>query len=302
MGAVVDAVVLQYVNWNYTYRCNYDCSHCYTRAESYPKELPRESYVDFAKQIVDAGVFAVGFGGGEPLIRRDFVDIVSLLAAADVQTHLTTNGSLLASHRMQALAEAGLSLLTVSIDSPVQAEHDVFRRKPGSFKAACQAVRTAVAAGVRTHITSVLNSTNAHHVSDLGRLGEGLGVDGLSFKWFRPVGNGFGSRKKYELDDVEAESAVKAVANLQQSLSLEVSFFQDREQGCACGSTQLTLRPNGDVSLCPYDGQVAGSLLNTTLEKIWETVASKPVAVYDDGIACMATTSAPSVVPSMATL
>lgn len=299
MGTVVDAMVLQYVNWNYTYRCNYNCSHCYTRAEVYPKDLPDEAYVNFATQIIEAGVFAVGFGGGEPLIRRDFESIITLLAACDVETHLTTNGSFLSAAKAECLARAGLNLMTVSIDSPNAQEHDLFRRKPGSFAAACRAIEASVNAGIKTHLTAVLNATNVHHVAELHELARMLGVDGLAFKWFRPVGNGFDNRDDYELSSQAAESAAATVVELQASSPLEIAFFQDREQGCSCGLIQLTIRPNGDVALCPYGSGAVGNMQKTTLEEIWRHVAQG--AMEDTGAhACCATEGTPSLISATA--
>jgi cyclic pyranopterin phosphate synthase len=86
--------------------------------------LPREDILQFEEieRLVDVftalGVDKVRLTGGEPLLRRDLPDLVSRLARrpAIKDLALTTNGVLLATHA-QALRDAGLHRLTVSLDT-----------------------------------------------------------------------------------------------------------------------------------------------------------------------------------------
>ena len=81
-----------YVSWNYTYACNFNCTHCYSRAESYPRELSTKEYIQIAEQLVESSVFKVGLGGGEPLIRTDCVAVLKTLSQGGIHTNITTNG------------------------------------------------------------------------------------------------------------------------------------------------------------------------------------------------------------------
>lgn len=112
-----------------TDRCNLRCAYCMPEA-SYTW-LPRRDLLSFEEiaQLVDVfvslGVDRVRLTGGEPLLRRDLDVLVGLLAdkpgLADLA--LTTNGLLLAG-RAQALRDAGLGRITVSLDT---LRPDVFR-------------------------------------------------------------------------------------------------------------------------------------------------------------------------------
>jgi AdoMet-dependent heme synthase len=88
-----------YVSWNYTYACNFNCSHCYSRAASYPKELNTHAYLDVVDQFLEAKVMRVGLGGGEPLIRRDCVEILARMAEGFIETNVTTNAWFLTSKK-----------------------------------------------------------------------------------------------------------------------------------------------------------------------------------------------------------
>jgi cyclic pyranopterin phosphate synthase len=105
-----------------TDRCNLRCSYCMPELEYV--WLPREDILHFEEieTLVDVftalGVDKVRLTGGEPLLRRDVAGLVGRLAARTAITDLamTTNGVLLAGHA-QALRDAGLHRLTVSLDT-----------------------------------------------------------------------------------------------------------------------------------------------------------------------------------------
>lgn len=108
-----------------TDRCNFRCSYCMPR-EAFGADhefLPRRAILGFEEihRIVrvasELGVRKVRLTGGEPLLRRDLPTLIGMLShVPDVEIALTTNGSLL-SGCADSLAEAGLSRVTVSLDS-----------------------------------------------------------------------------------------------------------------------------------------------------------------------------------------
>src|SRR5262245_11126590 len=116
-----------------TDRCNFRCSYCMPREHFGPnfKFLPRAeilSYEEIARLsrvFASLGVRKLRLTGGEPLLRTDLSELVRMLSAIPgVEIALTTNGSLLA-EKAAALAAAGLSRVTVSLDS---IDDSVFRR------------------------------------------------------------------------------------------------------------------------------------------------------------------------------
>jgi cyclic pyranopterin phosphate synthase len=108
-----------------TDRCNFRCVYCMPK-EVFGRDyefLPREELLTFeeitrlATVLVELGVRKIRLTGGEPLLRRDLERLVEMLARLpEVELTLTTNGSLLAA-KAQALRDAGLHRVTVSLDS-----------------------------------------------------------------------------------------------------------------------------------------------------------------------------------------
>jgi cyclic pyranopterin phosphate synthase len=115
-----------------TDRCNFRCVYCMPK-EVFGRDyafLPREELLSFeeierlARVFAAHGVEKVRLTGGEPLVRRDLELLVAMLARIEgLDLTLTTNGSLLP-QKAQALADAGLGRITVSLDS---LDDEVFR-------------------------------------------------------------------------------------------------------------------------------------------------------------------------------
>ncbi|HEX4344403.1 MAG TPA: GTP 3',8-cyclase MoaA [Solirubrobacteraceae bacterium] len=109
-----------------TDRCNFRCTYCMPR-EVFGKDfvfMERAALLTFeeieriATAFAAQGVEKLRLTGGEPLLRRDLETLVSKLVAIDGirDVALTTNGALLA-RKAQSLADAGLTRVTVSLDS-----------------------------------------------------------------------------------------------------------------------------------------------------------------------------------------
>ena len=107
-----------------TDRCNFRCVYCMPK-EVFGRDyefLPRAQLLDYeeitrlARAFVANGVSKIRITGGEPLVRKHVERLVEMLAELGVELTLTTNGTLLP-QKAQALADAGLTRVTVSLDS-----------------------------------------------------------------------------------------------------------------------------------------------------------------------------------------
>ena len=107
-----------------TDKCNFRCTYCMPR-EVFGNDFPfmgRDEIMTFeeidrlAGIFVSLGVEKIRLTGGEPLLRRNLHNLVSMLALRDVEIAMTTNGVLLPRYA-PALSAAGLNRVTVSLDA-----------------------------------------------------------------------------------------------------------------------------------------------------------------------------------------
>ena len=108
-----------------TDRCNFRCQYCMPKevfGPDYPylkqeELLTFEEITRLVQIFVDLGIRKIRLTGGEPLLRREIERLVDMLTRFHgVDITMTTNGSLLAKHA-QTLKDAGLSRVSVSLDS-----------------------------------------------------------------------------------------------------------------------------------------------------------------------------------------
>lgn len=133
-----------------TDRCNYRCIYCRYGADANPgaDALSWAELQELARTFVALGIRKVRLTGGEPLLRAgvvDYVRFVASLGVADIA--LTTNGHLLAPMASE-LRQAGLTRVTISLDSLDPAKFARITRVPGSLPRVLEAIAAAQAAGL----------------------------------------------------------------------------------------------------------------------------------------------------------
>jgi cyclic pyranopterin phosphate synthase len=196
-----------------TDRCNFRCVYCMPKEIFGPgyRFLARERLLTFEEIVRVAGIFR-GFGvnklrltGGEPLVRRDVERLVAMLSEIEgLELTLTTNGSLL-TRKAEALAEAGLGRVTVSLDA---VDEDIFKAMNDvDFPAAkvLQGIEAANAAGlspVKVNMV-VKRGVNDSEILPMARRFKGTG-NIVRFIEYMDVGTTNGWR----MDDVVAAQEI----------------------------------------------------------------------------------------------
>jgi cyclic pyranopterin phosphate synthase len=183
--------------------------------------LPRGELLTFeeierlARLFVAHGVRKLRLTGGEPLVRRDIEELIARLAVLeDVDLTLTTNGSLLAA-KAQALADAGLDRVTVSLDS---LDDEIFRAMNDvdfPVDRVLEGINAATAAGLPVKVNMVVRrGLNEDSVLPMARFFRERGHI-LRFIEYMDVGHSNGWR----LDDVVP--AAELVAAIDEEMPLE---------------------------------------------------------------------------------
>jgi len=183
---------INYLRLSVTDRCNLRCTYCMAEEMTFlPKQqiLSLEELRDAASAFVELGVRKIRLTGGEPLIRRDILKLVSSLAALPGLDELTmtTNGMLLPT-MAQPLKEAGIARLNISIDS-LKADRFKQLTRVGELDQVLQGVRAAKAAGfAKIKLNAViLAGFNDDEVLNLTRFAVDNGLD-IAFIEEMPLG------------------------------------------------------------------------------------------------------------------
>lgn len=125
----------EHVYFSLTNRCNLRCKMCEISKNSTPEdsELSTDKVKDIIMQIRGMGINHIIFSGGEPLLRKDLVEIIKFAHENNIQmVDLITNGTMLDDIIMKELIGAGLNHIGISIDGLSQTSSSI--RGPGVFE------------------------------------------------------------------------------------------------------------------------------------------------------------------------
>lgn len=159
------------VVWNCTNTCNLKCRHCYadSKAHLFDEELSTEE----AKILIDdLGQFHVPvllFSGGEPLLRKDLLELVAHAGKAGIRGTISTNGTLIEMETAKVFKQAGVGYVGISLDG-IGERNDVFRGVKGSFEKALEGIRNCVKVNQKVGLRFTINRHNYNQLEELFRL------------------------------------------------------------------------------------------------------------------------------------
>ena len=183
---------INYLRLSVTDRCNLRCTYCMAEDMTFlPKQqiLSLEELRDAAAAFVELGIKKVRLTGGEPLIRRDILKLVTALSALPGLNELTmTTNGLLLPNMAKPLKDAGIARLNISIDS-LKADRFKQLTRVGELEQVLAGVQAAKAAGfARIKLNAViLAGFNDDEVLDLAHFAIANGLD-ISFIEEMPLG------------------------------------------------------------------------------------------------------------------
>ena len=121
------------VVWNVGQRCNLKCVHCYSHSlnREYSGELSTEEGKALIGDLARFGSPVILFSGGEPLLRKDLLDLGLLATAQGMRAVISTNGTLITRKLAGELKRIGLSYVGVSLDG-MREINDRFRGAEGA--------------------------------------------------------------------------------------------------------------------------------------------------------------------------
>jgi cyclic pyranopterin phosphate synthase len=208
METVLDAFgrPLRDLRISVTDRCNFRCTYCMPKSvfgHDY-RFLDRKELLDFEEitrisraAVERMGVKKLRITGGEPLIRKDLEVLIAMLAELGVDLTLTTNASLLP-RKAQALKDAGLTRITVSLDSLDDATFRAMNDVDFPVERVLEGIEAARAVGLPVKVNSVVKrGVNDQHIVELARHFRGT-PHVLRFIEFMDVG----ATNGWRMDDV----------------------------------------------------------------------------------------------------
>jgi PqqA peptide cyclase len=267
-----------------THRCPLHCVYCsnpleMARAES---ELATADWVRVFLEAAQFGVLHLHLTGGEPLARKDLVELVAAARHAGLYTNLITSGLGLGDDRLQQLVAAGLDHLQLSFqDSREDSANWIAGAKAQSHK-------IALAHAVRRHkvaftVNLVVHRQNLDHLEEMIRFIEELGPDRMEIANAQYYGWALANRAALLPTHIQVERAVEIVAAAEKRLSGRIridsvvpDYYAQYPKACmgGWGRRLMLIDPEGHALPCHAASVIPGlafdSVRDHSLRWLWE--------------------------------
>lgn len=259
------------IQFQYDYTCNFHCRHCdITRLRDKKKKriFTINDVKELSRQADEMGLAHFVITGGEPLVFKDFDDLVKAINPQKFYITSDTNGWFLDEKRARHLKSIGIDKIQLSLDSLSAKEHDAFRRKPGSYAKAIRAIDATLGAGLNIIVQTVVTKQRVRSKEFIDFL-EFLNAKGVGVfvTYAKPVGDWEGNFdvliSRDDMDYIrELEKKHNVFTHLTPAYGLDL--------GCIAVKRMISVTKYGDVMPCPYIHCSLGNFFEEPLKDIIE--------------------------------
>ena len=252
--------------------------------------------------------------GGEPLLRRDILEIVRRAAERELWVVVGTNGVRITENVAKRLAEAGARGLSLSLDALDPDRHDRFRKVRGAWQNTVEGAEILNRTGLPFIVQTTAGSHNLGELEAIADFAhERLAAKVWNLYFLVPTGRG---QFVSDISPAQYHEVLASLYRIQKEIrrpdarerEVRSALHQDRAGecpstglraggpesarrrmpmqaawpgqspirtysggagGCPAGTHYMGIRPNGDVTPCPYLPVFAGTLRSSSLADLW---------------------------------
>ena len=248
------------LTWELTYACNLQCVHCLSSSgQRDERELSTEEAKKILDDLRDLQVFYINIGGGEPMVRRDFFELLEYSVANGIGVKFSTNGAFIDEEKARRLAAMDYLDIQISLDGVDAVTNDAIRGE-GSYDMAIRAMENLKAANFGQFKISVV--VTRHNVSQLDQfkaLADHYGAQ-LRITRLRPAGRGADTWHELHPTNAQQREIYNWLLKHGENVLTGDSFFHLNALGeslpglnmCGAGRVVCLIDPIGDVYACPF--------------------------------------------------
>lgn len=271
------------INLSPSFRCNFNCGHCYSRDDASKGEMTLAQLSDVADILSQWKVPFLNMGGGEPLIIPHLFEFARYACKKGLNCSMNSNGYLLDRDTAKEIKSAGFKSVGISIDSPDADVHDRFRNKNGSFIKALEALENMAGESVKTTVSMVVMTLNHLNFHEIIPILQEKKVKQLFLHNYKCSGHGYKNMEKYDLSPLQWKDFYKRALALKSDVKDIIISFDDPimhllpeyserplVKGSTCGKLSLNIHSNGDITPCGFMPVPIGNIFKNDIIKLWK--------------------------------
>lgn len=271
------------VNIALSYKCPLKCKHCYIDPEEEKQtELSSDEIKNIIDQLNETGVAEVSFGGSDPFLREDLLEIITYARRKDINVSLSTTGIFVNRILARKIFELGLKSIRISFDGSTEKSYDYLRGK-GSYRKAIRGIKILRDLFSEIPITmhSVISKYNLNEITALLKMSQKLRCNMWSIDFVKPVGQAK-EQTQLLLTQDEAVSVINYIKKLSEHSSTPIeipslAYITNRNWvykgfGCVAGNIYAYISPSGKVKPCVFlqEDMKAENIKEKAFIEIWK--------------------------------
>lgn len=282
---------LYYVSLQVTEKCNLRCKHCYASAgeANYANELTLDQWkstISGIAEFADVEKCIPIITGGEPLLRRDILDIIDFAMAKLNNVVVVTNSLLLTDELIAELASRENLMIQVSLDGARRETHEYIRGK-GTYDRAIRNIEKLVQNQINVGLSPICTETFFEEIDEYFQLAKKLGVKTVQLQPVQYIGRALTDQK---IKRVNGDKLIRKITEyyfsetyhdiIQYGLeSKSVIHMRNLNKLISCGTGHGTMYicANGDVYSCPNMMNKNYVIGNVTTDNLCNLYYNSPV-------------------------
>lgn len=260
--------IIKKIHWNTNQNCNMSCPFCYLWRKDNNEVLSTEHAKKLISQAADLNVEWFVFGGGDPLMRKDLLQLILYAKKLGLKVDVQTNALLLTNEFLSEVS-GHIDKIGLSIDGHDDKTHDTVRNYPGHFKVVVSALEKCHNFDIPVIIRTTICKLNLGNISGIGKtLSRFPTIKKWSIREFVPLGLGAQNKDNYIITREEFLNEARLVQIKNSPLGMGfpiISVTAEEMNSCYC-----LISPSGEFYTHPSDGnyQSYGVFPQGSLERI----------------------------------
>lgn len=261
-----------------THRCPLQCPYCSNPvALERPKaELSAAEWARVFDEAAALGVVQLHVSGGEPLVRTDIAEIVRAARRAGLYVNLITAAVGLTPEKADALAEAGVEHVQISVQDATSEGCNRITNYKRSFEKKLEAAKLITERGLPLTVNAVVHRQNLDHIEEMIALAESLGAHRLEVAHTQYYGWAYQNRAALMPEPQQVEVATRAVERARERLKGRLlidyvvpDYYAKYPKPCmgGWGRQFMAVTPSGAVLPCHAAASIPGLVFDNVRER-----------------------------------
>ena len=284
-----------------TPRCNLKCVHCYisdeSRQESLDKLLTNEEIYSIIDDMVEEGCLWLLLSGGDPLVRKGFVDIYKYAKEQGLLLTLFTNGTLITEEIADVFAGWRPYSIEITLYGMTEETYGRVTGVPSGYTRVMKAIEFLQERQINFLLKAVVLTLNKHELWDMKKFAEDLGVQFRYDSTMFPQLDGCTKPTAYR---ITPEEAVALEMQDSERMDLQIKFNEkhvgpppdlgESRYSCGAGRSSFYIDPFGNMRIClmhePFSYNLREGSFKDGWYKFFPEVLNQPPAYKTDCHTC----------------